>query len=395
MITLNENRLYLLFLISSGFLFVQSSLQGAGDNNLPVLWQRQFEGKNMCYSHGISILDEPKNTILIAGTSFQPGTYQNGTFWLWEIDQEGKILKDILIEKAEKSEIMVSGDLAIKGLTLSKESEILVVLCLKGYATSFVKMTYDGKILLFKEIYREKLGVNIFKTIKTSDGNLVLLGDDGFMAKIDSNGGKLWEKNYDLGRDEYFTDGVPMPEKGEFVATGCSTKIEGLGFDVGSPSDICVIKCDSNGTILTEEIFKGRRPKICRLDSGTLILVYDKNLDKSIDYKIKALDSNLKTLWEKDLIKAKEGYEPFMIVSVLKGGFIIGGSQKFTFYFWEFDKNGNNLNNFTFAPGNSRVCHPEIVCSDDKAFIIMNSTSESNTSLDIVKMLAVKLKKNK
>ena len=394
MIALNENRLYLLFLILLGFLFAQFSLQGAGDTP-PMLWQRQFEEKNRCYSHGISIWDAQKNTILIAGTSFQPGTYQNGTFWLWEINQEGKIFKDILIEKAEKDGIVDSGDLAIKGLALSKEGEILIVLCLKGYATSFVKMTYEGKILLSKEIYKEKLGVNIFKTIKTSDASLVLLGNDGLMAKINSSGEKLWEKKYDLGRDEYFTDGVPMPEKGEFIATGCSTKIEGLGFDIGSPSDVCVLKCDSNGTILSEEIFEGRRPKICKLDSGNFILVYDKDLKESIDYKIKCLDPKLKTLWEKDLIKSQEGYEPFTIASVPGGGFVIAGELEFTFYFWEFDKNGNSLNKFTLDPGNYRVCHPYIVCSDDKALIAIDSTSESNTSIDIVKMFAVKLKKNK
>jgi hypothetical protein len=346
---------------------------------------------------------------MIIGTSFRPKDYLESKFWLWEIAQHGSISKDMVLKTPEKQGINIAGAYKlINGLTVSANGDIFAVGKFDGGYQSLIKMNKEGEILFSKNITEDTLGgVNslILKIVSLTDNNLLLIGRDGsalsngLVVKVDAVGNRLWEKTYDFGGGiEMFTDGLAMGEKGEFLVIGVSLKH--IGTNNTEIPDIHVMRCDVEGNIITEEVFKGnfipgRGPQLCKLDSDKFVTFYcSKVTGKTVPYSIKAFSSDLKTLWEKQVFELEFPPGPFKINAISRGGFVIAGCKKASqLAVYEYDKGGNEMGNITIEEG-IRCDDLSLVCTENKAFIISQTSWKDNFHDRDVKIIALELLKS-
>ena len=389
----------------------------AENNSAPakVLWQRDFRGgNNLSYSPGAVTFNKANNRLLILGTSFRQKTYSEGKFWLWEVDQKGEIIRNIVLKNApeEFKSVITLGFILITDIAASRNGDIFAVGKFDDFKQSFMKIDREGRIIFSKTISERGLkeSLMIDKMIHLIDDSFLLVGWDGtgvsdsngVVIKIDSEGNRLWKKTYDLGRADSFTDGVSVGSKGEFLVIGCSTELKRF-FPV-VPSDIYVLRCDAKGTVLSEEFSPGdssptAQPKVCQLDSGDFVVAYDKRVGMgTTDLRIKAFSPDLKkVLWEKEVFKLEKAAfpTPFNIMAV-PGGFIVSDSVGVgIFKVYEYDNEGNQLNSLSVDKagwlGNIHLAH-----TGDKAFVISGTLPKSKDNrISNIKVIATELKLKK
>ncbi|RLD17017.1 hypothetical protein DRI50_00415 [candidate division KSB1 bacterium] len=75
-------------------------------------------------------------------------------------------------------------------------------------------------------------------------------GADGYLLKIDNSGNLLWQHNIDLGKDEFFRHGA-LTADGGILITGFTRT------DENSPSDLLLVKVDSNGKLQWHKKYGG------------------------------------------------------------------------------------------------------------------------------------------
>ncbi|GEM_PF-4644171 len=389
----------------------------AEDNSAPakVLWQRDFGGgNNLSYSPGAVTFNKANNRFLILGTSFRQKTYSEGKFWLWEVDRDGNRVRNIVLKNAPEKfkSVITLGSTLIKDIAVSGNGDIFAVGKFDGFKQSFIKIDRKGKIIFSKIISKRSLKelLIIDKMIRLFDDSFLLVGtdagsgdySDGLVIKVDSEGNRLWKRTYDLGRADFFTDGVPVGNEGEFLVVGGS--VEFKRFLPVVPSDVYILRCNAKGTILSEEFFPGdssptAQPKVCQLDSGDFVVAYDKRVGMgTTDLRIKAFSPDFKkVLWEKEVFKLEKAAfpTPFNIMAV-PGGFIMSDSVGVgTLKVYKYDNEGNQLRSLSVDKagwlGNIHLAH-----TGDKAFIISGTLPKSKDNrISDIKVLAIELNQPK
>jgi hypothetical protein len=242
------------------------------------------------------------------------------------------------------------------------------------------------------------------RMVPLADSTLILLGiqstGKGLVMKYDGHCNKLWEKTYDFGKGKVniFRNGAQAGEQGRFAIIGCSTDID-KDWSV-SQQNIIAVLCDADGKMVKQVIFPGSSlpndvPTICQLNSDNFVISYDRIIDsRNSAFRLKCFDSSLTPLWEKVSISTTHLTDGWLVVKsipVAGGGFVVAGTVNVSdLQVFKYDSNGNMLDSLTVK---DVVRSPEIqvVCMADKAFIVMETSSQKEIAKAEIKVIAVRL----
>lgn len=348
---------------------------------------------NSTTSYVVEAISVPQSgtNVFIAVTSFDKKDKTSGKYWLWEINQEGKRVQESLISMRPEHRAFCGFGGYIDALTILGGETAFMVGSLELGGRSLVRVKTDGEVVFAERISKSRLSPEISGLVLTSETNLLAIGftsRDGFVRKIDLQGSNLWERTYDLGQGESFTDIVAMG-KGGFMVVGCSESHTGM-LDIG-PSAVWMVKCDEEGNIISEDVFPGRRPRICQLNSGNYVISYDKSSSLKGEYRIRSYAANMALLWDKQVVTAEESAEPMRISAIPGGGFVVAGCVEFSLNYYQYDKKGILLNSVSFDPNNFELCNARIAVFKEKVFIVLTSANETNEEVNEVKVVAIDL----
>ena len=359
----------------------------AQDSNVvsKILWERDFScGDNLCCSPGAATFNEIDNTLLIVGTSFRleepfyRRVFTDGKFRLWEITQDGEMIANTVLKEVPQGipAKITRAPLGITGLTLAEDGDVRAVGLFEGVNPAFLKANQAGANMSLKSISEKNLredNILILKMANLPDNNFLLLGRDssvnGLIIKVDSEGNRFWKKTYSTGRMSFFTDGVSLGNEGCFVVVGSSGDY--CGKTLLGPSEVWVFLSDARGNILSEERFPGRYPQVCRLDSGDIVVLYDRSAQLEADYRIRAFSPGLKATWERQF-PGKLPLDAFKIRAIPGHGFAIAGREgAASFVLYEYDEKGNKLSSISMEKKGVSPYTTSFVCTEDKAFIVL------------------------
>ncbi len=404
-----------LFLLPVIFGYISQTF--AEDSNvvptMKILWQKEDTADaNLDCSLGPVILDKANKRLLITGTSFRPKVYSEGKFWLMEVDtNSGDITRKTTIKEANESKatLMLASSL-LNGLTVSENNDISLAGKFDGSAHSIMKINRSGNTNKFIEFAGKNNDANknredfsqIHGGINLPSGNLLLIGGDrdgGLVMKVDSEGIRLWEKNYKIGQGQVdlFTNGQSVDNKEDFVIVGCSTNVKGKFPDVTGNDFILLF--NAQGDIIAKDIFNGNpgeQPQICRTSSGNFIVVYGKGiLFKRSDINIRAYSPDLKFLWEKPFVKSEQNKpSSFKIAAIPQNGFIVAVNVDFgNLRVYEYDDKGDQVATFSIDKA-IKLVNIGLTCTDNKALIVFQNRPkiEQDEEISRIKIIALELK---
>ncbi|MDD5134221.1 MAG: hypothetical protein PHP01_02265 [Phycisphaerae bacterium] len=395
--------LFLLQYLNLCSLYAQS---GADANK--ILWQKEFDaGEGICSApHDISISPDG-NALYITGTSFRPKVYSEGKFWLWKIDTNGRIIKKNVLTEADKNIASASaigyGSWITRGLNVSTDGKIFAAGKFKDKNQSFLQINNEGTNKYIKSIYdnNSSAGKLIWRMISMPDGNFLLLGknDSGnaLIVKLSASGDKLWEKTYKLGKLSFFSDGVSVNANGDFTVVGWSSEYSGE-IALTKTSNIWLLKCNSEGEKLLEITFPGgspsgyKSPQICFLESGVLIVIYDKGSTlTTTEYNIDAFNLELKKIWNKFVVTSENNLPIYIRMKAFKGGFAIAYSTNmYNIRIHRYDNEGEETQ-VVFLDKINGFGEFGFECTKQKAFIVMPTIPENRDYITKTNIIAVKI----
>jgi hypothetical protein len=236
--------------------------------------------------------------------------------------------------------------------------------------------------------------------IDLPDGNFFLIGRDrnskALVIKVDAEGDRLWKKTYEAGKISFFTDCVPVGNKGDFVIVGWSSKTGGEQ-SLAELTDIRVLKCNINGEKISEITFLGgspgghKSPQICQLDNGNFVVAYDKGATlMSTDYYIKVFSPVFELLQEKPMAKSENSQPVFFhIRAVQGGGFVAAHSATLRdIKVYKYDNVGNEIGK-VFMDQVNGFGDFSMECSEDKVFIVLSTIPVDREYITKVNVIAI------
>lgn len=234
---------------------------------------------------------------------------------LWTLGTEGEVratrpFGDPAPVAEIRDLVRVGGDLWLLGLTASERA---VLVDLKGPRVESL----------------QGLGgpVGPWKIVGAADGSLVLLGQrslDFLIARVDKAGKLLGQEQDDRGAMDSLFDGVPAPGGG-FVAVGDSGTYDML--DRG-PSQVWVRRYSPDGKVVAERTFLGRRGRLAGDGKGRYLLVYDQSATDAQQIRAELLDEGLKTVWQREILNAPQGYAIFDALHDAPGWIVFGARDE-------------------------------------------------------------------
>lgn len=385
---------------------------GTGRADLQVIWQKQFGEHNVGYSPGATTLNNANNHLTIMGTSYSLPEYFKSNLRLWEVDVNGNKLADIAVKDISDygSAVTLSFEI-VRDIAVSQTGDIFMIGEFNEIEQSFMKLDAHDRPIYSRPILSKPVfegsgqeGHPIMRMVPLADSAFLLIGvnssSNGLVMKYDSNCDKLWEKAYDFGSGKVsvFKNGTPAGNQGQFAVIGSSTDID-KDWSV-SQQNIIVVLCDAGGKMIKQAIFPGSSlpndvPTICRLNSGNFIASYDRIIDsRSSAFRLKCFDLSLTPLWEKESISTTQLSDGWLVVKsipVTGGGFVVAGTVNVSdLQVFEYDPNGNMVDSVTIK---DVVRSPtiQVVCMADRAFIIMETSSQEEVTEAEIKVIAIRL----
>jgi hypothetical protein len=305
---------------------------------LTVVWEKEIgDDNNFSYVGHEAVYNN--GALQVVGYAFDTKTKSSGKYWFWQINSDGKVISHEYfhaVSSTSPSDI-IFGSWLTKGLKVDKDN----MYCAGKFGSkehSFAKFGTNDKKLLKKQISgdpNKKAGDSseefILKMIDLSGNKFLFVGRDakssGFAVKTGSDGNAYWRRVFDKGKLSFIVDAIEI--ENNLILLEC--------FSDGGPNNnsyegfSCrLIKCDSEGNIITEKSFTGsgafpnKYPELHKIDSNNFMVGYDKQFKLTqIEYCAATFDSNLKLLSEKTVInkEIKTGFYTH-ILPVSSGGFI-------------------------------------------------------------------------
>ncbi|MFN8417383.1 MAG: S8 family serine peptidase [Cytophagaceae bacterium] len=201
-------------------------------------------------------------------------------------------------------------------------------------ASNFTLSKLDG---LWNIVWTKAIGTSstetLNKSIKTSDGNIIVCGTstingalDAYVVKIDFNGNILWSKTYGGSSSEY-AYGIQNTSDGGYVIAGRAESFSGI-------LDSYIIKIDVSGNVQWTRVF-GRDANdyafscVETSDGGYISISASHRIANSnYDYLITKLTSTGTISWSKYYGDINdEGPRELIVTS--DGGFLIGGTSRY------------------------------------------------------------------
>ena len=169
--------------------------------------------------------------------------------------------------------------------------------------------------------------VGVEKIVPLPDGSLLLLGErslDFLIVRVDRTGKVLWQQQDDRGAMDSLFDGEPAPGGG-FVAVGDSGTFDMLS---RGPSKVWVRRYSPEGKVVAERTFSGHRGRLAGDGKGNYLLVYDQSATDAQQVRAELLDAGLKTLWQREILNAQQGYATFDALHEAPGWIVFGAREE-------------------------------------------------------------------
>jgi hypothetical protein len=316
---------------------------------LTVIWEKELgDDNNLSYVGHEAVCNN--GALQIVGYAFDSKTRSSGKYWFWQINSDGNVMshEDFHAISGVRPTDIVFGSWLTKGLKVDQSG----MYCAGKFATkehSFARFSTNDKKLLKKQIpndpnkkpgdSNDKSEEFVLKMIDLPGNKFLLAGRDaksnGFAAKVDSDGDAYWRRIFDKSKLSFIVDAIEI--ENNLILLEC--------FSDGGPNNnyyegfnCRLIKCDSEGNILSEKSFVGggaspnKYPELHRIDSNSFLVGYDKQCDLTrIEYCAAKFDGNLNLLSEKTTIDKEVKTPVYMhILPVPSGGFIAAYDDIFT-----------------------------------------------------------------
>ncbi len=304
---------------------------------LKIVWERSFGEGDRKYAIGATA--PTSGGVWIAGT-VADNVHKVTTVWLWRIDQQGEKMQEVAVPGLSKRPEGVSDhEQRVEGLSVLGDGSLLVLVYLLGEERHVViKVAPDGKMQFVKDLVQHEVDVAFAKMIATTDGKFLLIGRQYGVAlamKIDATGEVLWRKTFDRrqpseGNTErfltWFIDGIATTDGGA-VVTGDVGGTEKYYLDQGG---IWIVKLDGGGNVVAELDFSGRQGRMAHNQGREYVIAYDKSRADNRELWVRAVDADLKLLWESHILADNWGATPGLhdIVSVPGGGTLVVTTKK-------------------------------------------------------------------
>ena len=331
-------------------LLVLPTTMGLAADFLRVAWDRSY-GDDRLWNDYSAMAIGKDGALLIAGSArTAPGdsVAKPGRLLLWQLNNAGEATSEIEIRKPTAAPNVPEAQTvtaAIKDVLALDSGDALLLVDFEGARPSLVKIDTTGKQVFAKQLTGPERAVTLFKILATSDGAFVLLGHqslDAFVMKLDAAGDVLWERKYDRGKMDLFVDGIPI-EDGAFVLVGNSGTYDVLR---GGPSVVSVGQYDADGAMSAEVTFDGRYGRVAQAPGGGYAVVYDKDHSENQDVRVRRLGSDLKEIWETQLLVAMPSFMDFRIGTLRGGGFVVAGGRDGKLYVNRIDSRGGSTGVF-------------------------------------------------
>jgi hypothetical protein len=306
---------------------------------LTVVWEKEISDDNAFSYVGHEALCN-NEALQVVGYAFDSKTQSSGKYWFYQINpNNGNVLshEDFHAVSSASPSDLIFGSWLTKGLKVDKDN----MYCAGKFGTkehSFARLGAKDKKFLKKQIPSDpnkKPGDAseefVFKMIDLSGNKFLFVGRDaksnGFAVKTDSDGNAHWRKIFDKGKLSFIVDAVEI--ENNLILLEC--------FSDGGPNNNMyegfncrLIKCDSQGNIITEKSFTGsgafpnKYPELHKVDSKSFVVGYDKQFKLTqMEYCAATFDNNLKMLSEKTIINKEIKTPVYMhILPVPSGGFM-------------------------------------------------------------------------
>ncbi|HAF07269.1 MAG: hypothetical protein XD76_1264 [candidate division TA06 bacterium 32_111] len=243
--------------------------------------------------------------------------------------------------------------------------------------------------VIWDKVYKKNKGI-IFTVTETNDGCFVIggeidyqdgHGEDVYLAKMDKNGKKIWEKRFGGDYDDK-CHALSKTKDDGFILAGAKTPYTKEDFFGSIPEelDVYLIKTDKDGNKLWEKTFGGKDRDIAsavlETKNGNFIIAgYSFSYGAGyIDVYVIKTDKNGNKIWEKTF-GGKEKDKANAIIQTKDGNFIIAGvtesfgSGEGDIYLMKIDGNGKKIWSKTFGGKKDDEAHA-ILETEDGGLII-------------------------
>ena len=343
-----------------------------------ILWEKELTSDANTNSGSLSsCLNKDANGIIVTTTECPKGSFPiKGDNILWEIGADGNATR-ISPKNIDGSKVWTNAKPVGPGCAIASDSSgnILTAGILskqkdeKGQKIAIISKADNTGMIMSP---RNSIEIHsIRKMISLQDDTFVLVGDqneNGLLLLIDKQGKILRKEQFDSGRNDSFTDSDWVKTNNPRLAiVGLSVKQSDKP-NTGFYGDNFILLYDPNLKIVHEDYFAGWKsispvslvtlyPKVCYLDNGNIVVLYNKESAESEDSKTKVwarcYTQELKLLWDKEILTAdifpNKLPSYFYLISYGSKGFvsvITKTTEGLEFYF--FNEFGNKIGYYEY-----------------------------------------------
>jgi hypothetical protein len=330
-----------------------------------ILWEKSYGGKHAEYL--FDAIPTPDYGFILAGSSLSKKTGNktednrgNLDYWVWKMDEKGEL-------DWQKS-LGSTGQDMLRRVLLTNDGGFL----LAGSS--------DSKAVPDKNIPEKDFTDGDRKSISRGES-------DFWIIKLNAKGGEEWQKAFGgLGQDD-LTCVVKTADGGFILGGSSSSDISGeKSLSNYGGLDYWVIKIDSKGTIVWQQVFGGEYNdelrSISLAQDGGIILGGSSNSDttgnktqKNIgesDYWIIKLDKDGHEQWQK-VIGGKGDDQLYVVQTTSDGNYVLGGNSNSEsgtdFWVVKLDTDANILWQETYNIAKTDVL-TSLVENDDKTILL-------------------------
>ncbi|MBC7259773.1 MAG: hypothetical protein H5T65_11045 [Chloroflexi bacterium] len=305
----------------------------AGPASQPITWEKQFDNNGRA-DLAADVMETPQGDLVVVGVT-------GPTPCLIGCNVDGWIIK-----------INARGDLLWTRQVGGNGADVLTSVILKGndywitgskyvfpnaHQAWLLEIAPDGRVVWEKTLGGSQDDFTV-DTIPTPDGNFLMIGTtrsygvqdggDVWLVKLDSDGGMIWSKTYDLGAEDGGTSLIAWgTDRYLLTAKSCTANCR----DLLTPQLFATyLVMDANGDVLKKQTFnEGLKNKFDKIkptrDGGAVITGATSMQEKfpSEDTWIVKLDANADVAWTKIFTSFGRYDGGFDIVQMPDDGYVV------------------------------------------------------------------------
>ena len=307
--------------------------------------------------------------------------------WLFKFDENDQLIWEQTIEENTndfyKSLLLLPDGNILTTVFTSEPSSFDATLPIES-TTRLIKISPDGE-KIWERILEKPYRLDLSDMINLPDGNILIvasasldtanyIGDaDYYIAKLDQEGNKLWDKIYGGTKDDFLQDAIVLSDGNVLLGGYSRSSNEGDKSEVSrGREDYWIIKIDLEGNKLWNKTIGGnlgdQLQDMLLITDGNILLAgnsnsgvgnekSDANLGSQTDIWVVKIDINGSILWDKTIGGNNLDEISEMILldnqNIVIGGFSLSeasawksvSSLESSFDFWaiSMDENGNRI----------------------------------------------------